>query len=495
MIFDEENFPVLPKSWTTVPVEYACLNLPVRTKVPSKSYLQAGALPVIDQGVGLIGGYTDNVSLSVTNELPVVVFGDHTRALKFVDFSFAAGADGVKVLRPNGLFVPKVFYRFLQAVRLPDKGYARHFQHLRSSQVALPPLGEQKRIADKLDSVLARVDACRDRLDRVAPLIKRFRQAVLVAAMSGRLTKDWRMNQSAEGMNAEMLLREVQAIKLKWAADNANHNEARRVARRAKSFGSRNHVAGSLPDGWQWVALEDAALMIVDCHNKTAPYEPQGIPLVRTSNIRQGRLVWEDMRYVSEETYAYWSKRCKPEAGDLVFTREAPMGEIAQIPPGTRVCLGQRTMLFRPVHSLISSRYLLIAISDPTFKSRSESAAVGTGVKHLRVGDVSELLLPIPSAEEQREIVRRVDELFSIADRLEARLTCARTAAERLTPAILAKAFCGGLVAQDPNDEPAAELLKRLQGDRMVVPNGKETSLSRRPQRASHKRAFEDVAA
>ena len=98
------------------------------------------------------------------------------------------------------------------------------------------------------------------------------------------------------------------------------------------------------------------------------------------------------------------------------------------------------------------------------------SKLVGVAQAHFNVGSMKETPLPLPPVEEQTEIVRRVETLFAFADRLEARLAQAQTAATRLTPALLAKAFRGELVPQDPNDEPAAELLRRLQAERATAP-------------------------
>ena len=345
---------------------------------------------------------------------------------------------------------------------------------LRSSTVLLPPLPEQKRIADKLDSVLARVDACRDRLDRLPALLKRFRQSILAAATSGKLTEDWRLNHATDTYSEKFSgLLNIQEKKREWLVQNAAHNEVSRVKNRLVSFEATSISNSQLPETWCWAALEDATLMVVDCHNKTAPYQSTGIPLVRTTNIRDGQFVWDDLRFVGEDTYRFWSKRCFPQPGDIVFTREAPMGEASIIPENTKICLGQRTMLIRPLSECTSANYLLIALLDPKFKERAFQTAVGTGVKHLRVGDVSELKLPLPPTNEQTEIVRRVDILFAFADRLEARLATARRQVGQLTPALLAKAFRGELVAQDPADEPAAELLKRLAAQREAAPKVK----------------------
>ena len=181
----------------------------------------------------------------------------------------------------------------------------------------------------------------------------------------------------------------------------------------------------------------------------------------------------EDLRHVSEGTYTYWSRRCVPEPGDIVFTREAPMGEAAIIPPSTKLCLGQRTMLFRCVNGGTSAGYLLLALLDPVFKTRSEEIAVGTGVKHFRVGDVSDLKIPVAPKEEQTEIVRRIEQFFAFADQLEAKVASAKSRIDHLTQSILAKAFRGELVPQDPNDEPASVLLERIKAQRAAAPKAK----------------------
>jgi restriction endonuclease S subunit len=484
---------------------------------------------------------------------------------------------GSVIVRTNGAVNSKYLQRFLSSPSvvstLNGDSVGSTMVNLNQSvllglNIELAPLPEQKRIADKLDATLARVDVCRERLARVTPLLKRFRQSVLAAATSGQLTADWREQQngfaaackadyassaaagqesvgasspcstgptaitadlpssitdeSGSLQNGDCANKEtptsaalderlasqahaqaqaqaqanlwavgnkalielntsdlIQASKRKWLLQNSSHNEAGRVEKRLSKF--KHHIKANvgLPTSWVWSAFEDAVLLIVDCHNKTAPYETEGIPLVRTTNIRDGRFIWEELRYVNQETYQFWSKRCIPEAGDLVFTREAPMGEVAIIPEGTQICLGQRTMLIRPIEAICSAKYIQAVIMDPNFKARSDSIAVGTGVKHYRVGDVSELLIPLPPVDEQTEIVRRVETLFAFADRLEARLASANAATNRLTPSLLAKAFRGELVQQYPKDEPASELLKRLAAQREVLakaPKAKRTT-------------------
>ncbi len=95
-----------------------------------------------------------------------------------------------------------------------------------------------------------------------------------------------------------------------------------------------------LPKGWAWATLQQCSLLVIDCKNKTAPYASSGIRLVRTTNVRNGQLNAYDQKYVSDETYRVWSARCQPEPGDILITREAPMGEVCLIPNGETICLG-----------------------------------------------------------------------------------------------------------------------------------------------------------
>jgi type I restriction enzyme S subunit len=381
------------------------------------------------------------------------------------------------VIEPRWIFGNVRSQRFVEDMSEKVQGAlypAVKSKDVRDFIIPLPPLNEQKRIADKLDQLLTAVDSCKTRLDTIPGIIKRFRQSVLAAATSGELTADWR-EENASNQSSSSELHAIQVRKKVWTNQNSQHNEVQRVAKRAASFTVSALDHNDLPDGWCWACIEDVCNLVVDCHNKTAPYTSHGVPLVRTTNIKNGKLIWDEMRFVNNDTYEFWSRRCPPVPCDIVFTREAPMGEAMVVPDKLQICLGQRTMLFRPFHDLTSVSYLLFSIRDRSFLNRATEAAVGTGVKHLRVGDVSNLLVPLPPLAEQDEIVRRVDALFAVADRLEARYQTARAQVDQLTPSLLAKAFRGELVPQDPNDEPAEKLLERIRGAKDATPVKRQT--------------------
>ncbi len=358
----------------------------------------------------------------------------------------------ISIIRPEcGLLEPRFLkYQLESEITLAMRDKARggamnniSLGDIGKQPVVLPPLNEQKRIADRLDQLLTRIDRTKAHLDRIPPLLKRFRQSVLAAATSGRLTEDWReTNITSE-----------------------NDDEIDKVLS-SKTLSNFHFELPEIPEIWIWKTAIQCCEQVVDCHNKTAPYTAQGIKLIRTSNIRNGKIDLENTRFIDQKTYEFWSRRCPPKPGDLIFTREAPMAEVGMIPDNEIICMGQRMMLLRCDNLNLLGNYLLIVLQTSYIGAYSDEVAVGTGVKHLRVRDVENLPIPIPPIEEQQEIVRRVEALFAKADRIEAQYQKARQQVDRLTPALLAKAFRGELVPQDPKDEPASVLLERVREGR-----------------------------
>ncbi len=144
-----------------------------KRSIPTSAFLSAGELAVVDQGRELIGGWTNDISSSFSAS-PVIVFGDHTRVFKYIDFPFAIGASGVKVLRPSKSFDAKYLYYFLASRNLPSAGYSRHFKFLKEIQVPKPPLEEQRRIA----AILDQADTLRVKRGQVLGAVETLRTSI-----------------------------------------------------------------------------------------------------------------------------------------------------------------------------------------------------------------------------------------------------------------------------------------------------------------------------
>lgn len=137
-------------------------------KVPKSAYEEVGSTPIVDQSMDFICGYTDEVPTLVSP--PYIVFGDHTRELKYIDFPFVPGADGVKVLKPAEGIAPKFLYFYLKAHPVQELGYSRHFKLLKELAIPLPPLDEQRRIAAILDEVEAAISAAKSQLSELSAI-------------------------------------------------------------------------------------------------------------------------------------------------------------------------------------------------------------------------------------------------------------------------------------------------------------------------------------
>jgi type I restriction enzyme S subunit len=156
----------LPDGWTWVKLGDVIDKISTTgMKLKQKEYLKEGKYPVVDQGKELIGSYSNNKNVVVNCELPVIIFGGHTKVKKFIDFKFIAGADGVKVIKSKKIFNPKLFYYFLHCIKFPNKGYARHFQFVEKSYLPLPPLSEQKKIIEKIEKLFSVADKLEQTID------------------------------------------------------------------------------------------------------------------------------------------------------------------------------------------------------------------------------------------------------------------------------------------------------------------------------------------
>lgn len=159
-------------------------------KIQQADYLQEGRYPIIDQGKNFIAGYTDEEDFLICGaDLPVVVFGDHTKIVKYIDFPFALGADGVKILKCNSNCTEKYLYHFLNYIELPDAGYSRHFKFLKRIEIPLPPLETQRRIA----AILDQADALRQKRQQAIAKLDELVQATFIDMFGDPVTnpKGW----------------------------------------------------------------------------------------------------------------------------------------------------------------------------------------------------------------------------------------------------------------------------------------------------------------
>lgn len=164
--------------WTSIEFPKTIRKTKVKrgNQILSADIAAVGKIPVVDQGQAFIAGYSDAEERVIRDDLPLIIFGDHTRCVKFVDFPFILGADGTKVLKPKeDLFDPKFFYYALQSLDIPNRGYNRHFTLLKERHLPHPKMDEQRKIA----GVLGVVQRAIEQQERLLVLTAELKKALL----------------------------------------------------------------------------------------------------------------------------------------------------------------------------------------------------------------------------------------------------------------------------------------------------------------------------
>ena len=429
---------ILPHGWNWATIGDVIGKIPLTgRKLPQGNYSETGKYPVIHQGQQFIGGYTDE-ELSVPCELPVIIFGDHTRVIKYINFPFVAGADGVKVLKPSSVFFPKLFYYFLQAIELPNKGYARHFQFLEREFIPLPPLPEQKRIVAKIEALFTQLEAGMAALRRVQAGLKRYKTSVFKAAVEGRLV-----------------------------AQNPSDEPASELLRRLGKSLMVGDGLPSLPDGWQWVSFSEIITLLKNGYFYGRPAtEPPGIPILRISAVRPLSVNFDEPRYIPDVN----EKDVKDyflEKGDLLFTRYngnkslvGACGLVGEL--HKRVLYPDKLIRVKVDEQIVLPNYAQVYFATQTARNFIESRIKSTAGQHgIAGGDIKSIPFILPPLEEQHRIVAEVEQRLSVVHEIETVVSASLARAGRLRQAILKQAFEGKLVAQNPEDAQAEALIEK----------------------------------
>ena len=442
----------LPNGWAITDIQSIATNVVVGFVGTSKTHYRDSGVPFLT-GKNIKSGKIDLRKIDyITNEfhqkekksnlspgdVVVVRIGRSGEAAVIPESLQDANCGGLVVIKKPLAILPELLSNYLNSPsaiissQLEARGATRqtlNTKNIAEKKIPVPPLAEQTRIAAKLDELLAQVDTLKARIDGIPALLKRFRQSILAAAVSGRLTEEWR---------------EHSLIK------HAPHNF---------EFGA----------------------LITEMRNGLSAKpneEGKGLPILRISSIRARSVDQADIRFL--ECDAHEEERYSLRAGDLLFTRYNGSLELVGVCGLIRklshavLVYPDKLIRVRCNTDLILPDYLEIFFSETSTRQRVMDLVKSTsGQKGISGQDLKKMLVTYPSVPEQTEIVRRVEQLFVFADQLEARVKAAQARIDRLIQSILAKAFRGELVPQDPNDEPASVLLERIKAQRAAEPKAK----------------------
>jgi type I restriction enzyme S subunit len=343
-------------------------------------------------------------------------------------------------------------------------------KRLKTLSARTAPYAEQHRIVKMIEQSLRQVDGATDRLSRVQQILRHFRKAVLAAACSGKLTNDWR-KQNLGLTLVEDTIREIRTRRHELWKRNHGSTRGYEPPRNVEA-----DALGDLPDQWEYVSSDCLFSFVTSGSRGWAKYYSDSGPLfLRVGNLDHDSIAldFSDVQHV-KPLEGLEGERTRVEKGDILISITADVGMIGLVSEelGTAY-VNQHVSLARPV-GIADSRYLAWFLTSSVGQLQFEALQRGATKVGLGLDDIRSVAVPFPPLEEQYEIVRRIEAFFKLADAIEKRVAAATLRAERLTQAVLAKAFRGELVPTEAElarregreYEPASVLLERIRLER-----------------------------
>jgi type I restriction enzyme S subunit len=476
----------LPEGWRYATILDVC---EVNPPKPSKDFLAADApvtfvpMPAVDAELGAITNPEKQPFLKVRNGFSSFRDGDvimakitpcmeNGKAAIVHDMTNGIGFGSTEfhVMRSRGEILPEYLYYYIRQVSFRKEAES-HFtgsvgqkrvpaDFIKQSIIPLPPLTEQQRIISRIEALLAHVSAARERLNRVPLVMKRFRQGVLAAVCSGRLTEGWREGQT-NLETASDLYNRVNFGRLQKYHDAIEEakKKKKRPPQKPIFFVEPECDADSLteiPEEWVWKKVLHLGNYGEDVV-KTGPFGAilkskefvtSGVPIIAIGNVQWGHLDLKNARvdHVTDkkaselEVYRVWE-------GDVLFTRSGTIGRSLVVPDCANGWLMSYHLLrVRANSNLVDPHYLYFVFAgcEPS-KDYTSDATIGSTRPGINTTILENLPVPLPPLAEQHEIIRRVNALFARADAVEREVAAATKWAEALTQAVLARAFRGEL--------------------------------------------------
>ncbi len=407
-------------------------------RIKQRDYLYSGKLPVVDQGQSDIGGYTDDAEMCFSGALPVVIFGDHTRAVKLVNHPFAVGADGIKIFSPAADVLPKYLYYWMKSAPIENRGYGRHYQYLRKLSVPVPSLAKQQAIVDEIEKQFSRLDDAVANLQRVKANLKRYKASILKAAVEGRLVETEASIAKREGRSyetGEQLLRRIlEERREKWVGRGKyKEPESPRI----------EHTF-ELPQGWAWATLGHLSLSVKDGPHYSPKYVADGIPFISGGNVRPEGIDFTSTKYISKELHQELSKRCKPEVGDLLYTKGGTTG-IARVNTDPREFNVWVHVAVLKLANSLQRFYVQHALNSQHCYRQAQEYTHGVGNQDLGLTRMVWITVPLPPLAEQTRIVAEAERHLLIIHEIEVEVEGSLLRAQKLRQAALVKSFSGKL--------------------------------------------------
>jgi len=369
----EENQIHIPEGWEINPLKDLMISKSNKAKqVKSSEYISSGSYPIIDQSDKFICGYWDELKNVIFEELPITVFGDHTRHTKFIDFPFVCGADGTQLIKPKNDIDDKFFYFLVcnSAKLIGNHGYDRHFKHLKNFQHLLP---KSKTEQTQIATILTKVD---DAITQTEQLIAKYTR-IKTGLMQDLLTK---------GID-----------------ENGN-------IRSEETHEFKDSPLGRIPKEWEVTYVDCLCneIIVGIVIRPTQYYIESGIPMLRSQNIKEEGVVMKDLVYMSEFDNHKLSKS-KLSENDVVSVRTGYPGTSSVITKGIEGCNCIDLVISRPNQLLLNSHFLALFINSELGRKQILNHQSGVAQQHFNVGQMKELIIVKLTINEQLRILNQIN--------------------------------------------------------------------------------------
>jgi type I restriction enzyme S subunit len=335
-------------------------------------------------------------------------------------------------------------YYYMLTVKLGDISQATTVPSVRKSDVEgitfpLVPIEAQKCIVAEIEKQFSRLDEAVANLKRVKANLKRYKAAILKAAVEGKLTEDWRKQHPSVEPASKLLERILVQRRTKWSGKGKYKEPAR----------PDTSNLPSLPKGWAWCAVDQISRKITDGEHISPICQPVGTPLLSAKDVRESGVLFDEVKYVSPEDAKRFRMRCDPDRDDiLIVSRGATIGRSCIVKTGQIFCLMGSVILIKVCRE-IAAPYIMTALKSVSAVKRLVGASGSTAQQAIYIQDIRSLPIPLPSHDEQEQIVAEVERRLSVIEELEAAVETNLTRADRLRQSILSQSFSGRLLGQD----------------------------------------------
>lgn len=378
--------------WEIKPFEDCIYKVTYTPKIQRKDFLTDGAYPVISQEAEFINGYWDDEADLFKVAVPVVVFGDHTKVLKYVDFDFVLGADGVKILQPKDFLVPKFFYYQLHIANLDSLGYARHYKLLKELDIVYPPLPEQQRIVSILDEAFEGIAAAKANAEKNLQNARALFESHLHAVFSQR----------GEG----------------WVES--------KLGMLTTKIGS-----GATPRGGE------------------ESYKSEGIALIRSLNVHDYGFKYSKLAFIDVDQANGLSNVIIQQNDVLLNITGASVARCCVVPDDVLPArVNQHVSIIRPISEKLDANFLHYLLISQPYKDRllQTGAEGGSTRQAITKAQIQDFVVAYPpEIDGQKNIVAKLDTILTETQRLESIYQQKLAALDEMKKSLLDQAFSGKL--------------------------------------------------